>query len=225
MDTKHEDFRIEKVSVRGDRYEIMFDGACGAGAVTTEMAKVAGIEPAVGMTIRFYPGGMGHLIRGVMIDGVMLFYRTPEAQARKQEAERKAEDARKEAELASTRAERDARRAALPEVFQRRLNRFEANNPHWRRDSEGYEMSCCTDAVKIAAALKTTEAIQAWAKLDYQAQRDAVPDLFDGHSGNSFGFAVRLAYHYVSGDPENVVREHGALCTLVGCVEYGCRVQ
>lgn len=36
-----------------------------------------------------------------------------------------------------------------------------------------------------------------------------------------FGFAVRLAYWYVT-DPGAVVAEHGALTPLVGCGDYGC---
>lgn len=43
----------------------------------------------------------------------------------------------------------------------------------------------------------------------------------DGHSGNTFGCAARLAYHYLT-EQENIVREHGALVPLVGCEKYGC---
>lgn len=43
----------------------------------------------------------------------------------------------------------------------------------------------------------------------------------EGHSGNTFGMACRLAYLYLT-EPENVIKLHGALAPLVGSKEYGC---
>ena len=80
---------------------------------------------------------------------------------------------------------------------------------------------CCEDAVKIANALRTPAAIKDWSQLPWEQQTAAVPDLNDGHSGNSFGAATRLAWLFLS-DPDAIPREHGALCPLVGCRRYGC---
>ena len=52
-------------------------------------------------------------------------------------------------------------------------------------------------------------------------QKAFIPDLNEGHSGNSFGMSCRLAYNYLQ-DEEMVFFEHGALTPLVGCAEYGC---
>ena len=41
------------------------------------------------------------------------------------------------------------------------------------------------------------------------------------HSGNTFGFSVRLAY-LMAERPDLIAMEHGALCPLVGCKDYGC---
>jgi hypothetical protein len=43
----------------------------------------------------------------------------------------------------------------------------------------------------------------------------------NGHSGNTFGCALHLAFVYTEA-PEFVVEQHGALTPLVGCEAYGC---
>jgi hypothetical protein len=63
--------------------------------------------------------------------------------------------------------------------------------------------------------------VRAFAKMGYDEQQKAVPGMFDGHSGNTFGMAVRLAHHYLT-DPDLVWREHAAISALIGCEEAGC---
>jgi hypothetical protein len=57
--------------------------------------------------------------------------------------------------------------------------------------------------------------------LDWEAQKTIVPDLDDGHSGNTFGAALCLAHLYLT-EPEAVAGVMGALAPLVGSEEYGC---
>lgn len=222
MDNEYEELTIKKVETSERGYTITpSDGWC-FGGITKDMVRIAGApEPREGMKIRFYPRGIGTTVRGVMLEGVMLYYRDHAAQQRKHDLESAAENMRREAELASSQVARDTDRAKLPENFRRRLDGFEQRNPNWRRDFEPYEMSCCVDAVKIADALKTPDAVAAFGKLPWKEQNEAVPGLFDGHSGNSFGKAVRLAWLHLR-YPGLVEREHGAMCPLVGCKDYGC---
>lgn len=58
-------------------------------------------------------------------------------------------------------------------------------------------MFCCEQAVVIADALKTPDAIDAWRALPWDEQVKAVP-IDDGHSGNTFGFACALAKAYLA---------------------------
>lgn len=120
-----------------------------------------------------------------------------------------------------TRSDHDRRIAALPDVFQRRLAKFQRTNPDFRWKHEGYELLCCEQGALIADTLKTPEAVQAFSKADNDEQNRLVPGLDQGHSGNSFTFSYRLAFEYLT-DPELVVQEHGALTILVGCESYGC---
>lgn len=220
IDANYADHAIETVEANEHGFIITFDGGWCFGGVTRKMIEAAGAdEPKVGDSFRIY-GNPHRSVRGVMLNGVMLYYRTDVAEAAKRHRDQLAEDAKKQAQADHNREAYDAERATMPEVFQRRLARFEKANPLWRRDFESYELSCCRDALLIAAALKTAEAVVGFSKMKWAEQQAAVPGLFDGHSGNSFGFSVRLAHDYLT-DPERVVQEHGALCALVGCKDYG----
>lgn len=55
---------------------------------------------------------------------------------------------------------------------------------------------------------------------DYKRQQ-ALIGSDDGHSGNTFGMAMRLAWLYIE-HPDFVAKEHGAMVPLVGCKDYGC---
>lgn len=207
--------KLAEVNDWGDRgWELKFeDGWCLS-------APNGPITPEPGMSVRLYGRGIGYSVRGIFIDGHEFRYLTEqrereERQRRIAEKER-ADQARLEAEVAG----RDARWAALPEVYQQRKARFETNNPTWRRDFEEYELFVCEQAHLIASALGTREAIAEFAKADWDEQKRRLPGLDGGHSGNTFGAACQLAAFEV-GMPEGVVRQHGALSPLVGSRAYG----
>lgn len=176
--------------------------------------------PQVGDEVVLYTH-RGSMIRGLDLRGEPVFYMTDreiEIEDEKWRAEYK-EKQRKEFE--EQREELDRKFAALPEVFQRRVQWFRDHNPDFRWQNEAYELSSCVDAVKIAEAMETPEGVQRFKELTFEQQRAAVPDLYDGHSGNSFGMACRLAWLYLT-DPLLVVAEHGAMVPLTGCEKYGC---
>lgn len=43
---------------------------------------------------------------------------------------------------------------ALPDVFKKRIDKYRENKPTFRAEYEGYEMFCCTEAVKVADYLR-----------------------------------------------------------------------
>lgn len=216
-DTDFEDKIITKVEDGEKYWTIGCDGWCFG------VPKENGVTPYVGDTARFYPGGLGHEVRGLLLNGREVYYRTAEEQAEKHRLWVIAEKAERKRKFEETgRAKLDADYLTLPAEFKKRIDGFRERNPDFRWEHEGYEMFACTEAVKIAHALKTTEKLEGFNKLTYEQQKMLVPDLSDGHSGNTFGVACRLAYWWLS-NPENVVRDHGALCPLAGCTDYGCR--
>ncbi|MCK4976049.1 MAG: hypothetical protein KAS36_03880 [Anaerolineales bacterium] len=106
----------------------------------------------------------------------------------------------------------------LPKAFKLRIKKFKLTKPDW--EHAPYEVFCCREAVKIAKKLKTKEKVRAFKDLDVEEQYNTVA-LSHGHSGNTFGMSVALAYKYLD-NPDGVILEHGALAVLVGCPEYGC---
>ena len=106
-------------------------------------------------------------------------------------------------------------------VFQKRLDILRKNNHNFRWKYEAYEMFCCKETIKIATTLKNTKELEIFAKVDYKNQREMVPTLSNEHSNNTLACSCRLTYWYITSF--NVVwMEHGALCPLVGCINYGC---
>lgn len=162
----------------------------------------------------------GSTIRGIELNGVKVFYKTDEDLERehkefcaKMKTDRQDEFAREKDSL-------DAKYNALPQVFKERIDKFRSNNADFRVEYESYEMFCCEQAVEIANALQTKEAIKEFADLGWEEQVKKVPNLDGGHSGNTFGMSCKLAYWYLD-NPENVTKAHGSLSVLVGSEEYG----
>jgi len=178
-----------------------------------------GVEPKKGDTVEVEVTN-GSTIRGVKLNGVKVFYKTDEDLAREHKEWCENNKKRQLEEFEKEKDSLDAKYNALPKVFQERIDKFRANNPKFRVEYESYEMFCCEQAVEIANALQTKEAIKEFADLDWKEQVKKVPNLDGGHSGNTFGMSCRLAYWYLD-NPENVAKEHGSLSVLVGSEENG----
>ncbi len=213
-DTEYREHVIESVDADGRCFT--FDS--GTGFCVPEDSA---IPPQVGDVIRIYGRGFGYAVRGLFINGQEVYYRTPvEEESHRQEMLR-VEQQKRRAAFEANRTILDARYDGLPAVFKKRLDRFRINNPDFRVEFESYELFACDEAIKIAEALGTAERVNAFSAMDYEEQKRAVPSLDDGHSNNTLGCAVRLAYQYLT-NPELVAQEHGAMAYLVGCKEYGC---
>lgn len=221
LDTDFGDDILKAVKKHGGQYQLTFsDGSC-FDIEVKDCAKT-GLIPKAGMNIRTFPSPYwGAYIRGVIIDGHVVFYRTIVKQEEKHKEWVDNYHKELKEKFKKNRAKLDADYVSLPSEFQNRIDKLRRNNPDFRWKYEEYEMSCCVDAVKIAKSLKTVEAIQHFASLaDSKEQDRLVLDLFKGHSGNSFGMACLLARAYIE-KPEYVSRIHGALSPLVGSNEYG----
>lgn len=177
-------------------------------------------KPKQGDTYRMYGKGIGYTVRGLFFNGRQVFYRTEKTQGTKNRLELEASERKQRAEFESGKADMDSRVAALPWIFQQRIEKFRRNNPEFRWKYESYELFVCEEAVLIADELETPEAVQEFSSLPYEEQRERVA-FSSGHSGNTFGAACRLAYLSLA-DESAVEQMHGALAPLVGSEEYGC---
>jgi hypothetical protein len=158
-------------------------------------------------------------VRGIILNGVQLYYKSDKQLEDEHKAWCEEYHRKQEEDFKKNQAKLDKDFNELPKPFQDRIQRYRDNNPDFRVEYEPYEMFCCTEAVKMAKALKTPEAVEAFKELSYEEQRKLVP--FDeGHSGNTFSTAVGLAYWYLK-DHSIVAQMHAALSPLVGSLSSG----
>lgn len=214
-DNEYEDTIIKSVSESNGYYSIeRIDGW------SFDIDKKYNVIPEVNDKIRFYGRGMGFTVRGVAINGKVLYYKTKEQEREDHKKYCEELEQKRKNEFEENKNSLDEKYNALPEIFKKRIDKFRASNKNFRWEYENYEMFCCEEAVKIANCLKTEENINKWKDLSYEEQIKLVP-IDKGHSGNTFGCAVSLAKLYIT-SPAFVELAHGALTPLVGCKEYGC---
>ncbi len=226
-DREYAEFALEAVEATDDFVELRFDGGLVTGYRRTE-SNAPEFVPEAGQMVRFYgrhAGSLGGSRRGLVIDGTVIQYRTEEEDKAYHRLQRHKREVERQREFEENEEDLYARWDALPVPFRARLTYFVRHNPDFYWEFLPYELMVCEDAAKLALVASAHEDPSAWIeqfyKLDYERQREQVPQLSDGHSGNSFGFVVRLAHVHARG--EMVELEHGALCPLVGCEAYGCR--
>lgn len=157
-------------------------------------------EPQVGDHLRLY-GGLGSEIQGQVLNGRVLWYRTAE-QRKQRRAEWLLNYARERREqFDRERDELDARYAELPEPFKLRIDRFRAESPDFRVDSEAYETFCLQQAALLADHFQDETRIREWEALSYAEQMASAPEGWsDQHSGNTYAGAVRFSIALLRGE-------------------------
>jgi len=182
----------------------------------------------------------GSTIRGMDLNGERKYYKSDEQLEQEHAAWVENNKTEKEKKFTENKDKMDAQYNSFPDVFKRRIDKFRTNNPNFRVDYEEYELFCCGQALAIAngltndqhlasipdashwVSMTTSDRFTAFDKAKTGLKNQVVPE-FDGgyHSGNTYGMSMQLAFQYIT-EPENVVKMHGALATLVGSEEYGC---
>jgi len=186
--------------------------------------KAEGVEPKVGDTVRFYGRPYG-TVRGIFVNGQKLRYQTADEEQAAHMKQVLDDKAQKKADYEAKKDEYEARIKALPGVFQERVNAFMSRRDDFGPEYLPYELFCLEQAAAFAKAFPTTEQLQEFYKADWDKQREMCPEMSEDHSGNTFGFSVRMASILIDDSEqakEFAVKFHGALCPLVGCGEYGC---
>lgn len=218
------EFVVERAVRHDDSTEVSFDGGW------TTMLR--GPEVKVGDTLGIY-GPMFGVRHGWSLNGAIVEWQTP-LERIAERVERIAHYDREQRErYAAEKESLDAKFAALPEAFQRRIARRRENNQAFRIEFESYEMFVCTQAVAFAEQAKETGGadpvgwLKWWASLnskehdyDIKRQRSEMPAMDGGHSGNTFDAAVHLAAIYIT-SPHDVDKMYGALAPLAGSEDYG----
>ena len=203
----------ENVEVRENQVTVIFNNGTGFGFSTDY-----GVVPKVGDRIRLYVNFTE--IRGLDVNGEPVFFWTDEDMDERHRKWVAEQDAERERAWLRDKDKLLAAENELPDVFKQRINWFREHCPtDFNRNFLGYEILVCSEAVKIADALKTKERVQRWIEGGFKKRSGLY--MSKQHSYNSVGMAARLAYNYLD-DPRMVFFEHGALVPLVGCQKYGC---
>lgn len=174
----------------------------GAGSMGWNLSSEYGVEPKVGDTVRVY-GHFGRPIVGQDLNGEPLYYKT-EREREFDHAKMRLEFEQRDAErFEERRADLDAAYDGLPDPFQKRLDRFRAEDPTFRYSSEGYESFILVEAAKIAEALPVERIAEIRAIEDWKERSEAekvVTTLDTGaHSGNTWGAAWAFAERLLRG--------------------------
>jgi hypothetical protein len=85
-------------------------------------------QPKPGDRVKMWGQQLG-FVRGLAINGQVLYYETAEGWKARRDKENQERDQKKKANADARRLEMDARVAALPICFQKRIERFRRNNP------------------------------------------------------------------------------------------------
>ncbi len=204
---------IKKVAEDGEYYYIDLKDCW-----SFSLSKEYKIVPEVGDIARVYIKN-GSTVRGLDLNGIFVFYKTDEQLEQEHEIWCENYEKEKKERFEKEKSQLDQDYESLPDVFKKRIDKFRKNNPKFRADYEAYEMFCCKEAIKIANALKTSEAIQKFHDLSWEEQIKLV-DIDKEHSGNTFGCACVLALAYLDA-PERIIDARGSLSPLVGSKEFG----
>lgn len=206
-DRNYEDRVLDKVVPfeDGTGWEVGYGGWCCIVPKLVERtlsgADHREVEPKVGDTFRVY-GSIGRPIEGQVLNGTVIWYRDRDQRAERRRRDQVDAEASKQRRFAIEQVELDMRYARLPEPFRRRLDRFRSKSPEFRVDSESYESFCLEQAALLAEYFGTEEKVREWADIkDYDEQMAAAPSGWsDGHSGNTYGAAVRFAVALLRGE-------------------------
>ena len=212
----YEDRVLEKIEDSGETWTITDEDGWFLG-----VTKVEGVEPKPGDIGRYYGRGIGSPVRGLDINGVEVYWESEEEYTARRLLEQTSRDADSKKVWEAKRGQMDQALLALPEEFQMRILRFRKNLPDFGWKHEDYEMASCKDAALFAKTLTTPEEVDTFQQMTYAEQRHKIPEMGDGHSGNTFAMACRLAWLYLK-DPTLVWQEHAAISALLGCKDSGC---
>lgn len=192
-DTQYTAARIREVEPIDNGWALYFDN----GGFVSCPSDTCQQAPAVGEMARLYGKGFGYAVRGVVVERRVYRYLT-EAEQHQQELKAEKEAAVKAAaELDVGRADRDARRAALPSMFRRRLDEFEKSIPDWRLNSEKSVLAMFEDAARIVRHCLDAEGCRRFLTLSPEEQRAVVPGLRAGQTGNTWATVCTLVTDYL----------------------------
>lgn len=193
---------VETAEYNGKGTTVSFDGG-----LTTYLA---GPEVKVGDMLTVWDGNdqplMGGYRYGWALNGNLIEWKTPYERLADRIAGLAKYDRDKRERLERGAEKRHQDYESLPALLKARIDRFASENPEFWLTGD-YELFCCTEAVKIADALRPRVEAGEGAEDVVKDFRDnltwdeqkKLANIDDGHSGNTFGGACHLAHALLTG--------------------------
>lgn len=145
----HTEYVVERVERGKDGTTVYLDGSL--------CTYLPGPEINVGDTVWIYDGGHGGLgseRHGWALNGEVVEWKTPLERVAERLRWLADHDRKKREQFVEERMKLDADFAALPTPLKERIERFRVESPDFRVKSESYELFCCVEAAKFAAAAR-----------------------------------------------------------------------
>lgn len=196
---------VERITARDGKF---FQGVSwGSWGTSFKLTDPDNVSIKVGDQIEIFSPGIGYERYGWALNGEIIEYLTPWERFAKRVQWLAQHDREKRERFVEMKAKLDADYEALSPPLKVRIDRFRSEDPFFRIDSEFYEMFCCVDADKIANFLRPRveagedagDVVQEFYKLGHEEQNRLIPELLEGHSGNTFGGACSLAAAILQG--------------------------
>lgn len=146
----HTEYVVERVEPGKDGTTVYLDGSL--------CTYLPGPPVEAGDTVWIYDGGnggWGSQRHGWALNGEIVEWKTSLERVAERLTWLAENDRRKREEFVDERIKLDADFKSLPTQLQERIERFRAEDPKFRVDSERYELFCCTEAAKFVAAARS----------------------------------------------------------------------
>lgn len=200
VDAECESYAIEKVEISDGEATVTFDGGW-CTVIPTDRVDV-------GDTLTLFGPRFGER-RGVAVNGRIIEYADRNAQRIRFDREQREDERRRKRSYEERKPLLDARIQALPQVLREQIEERLDEKPEFAWDHMGldYCLFAFEQGAEFAKALKTAKAVKEFRDLPYDEQRKRVPAMDDGHSGNTFGMAVSVAYSLVTAPAPSGARQ------------------
>lgn len=205
---------VQKVEEKEDGYNIYCSESIGFG-----LHKKYFAVPNVGDTVTLHCIEGSRQIRGLDINGDRIFYLSDEeARAEREEMTKQIAGQDKDSEI-----KLKADFEALPEIFQKRINRFKKNNPLFGLELELLEIFCCREAYKMIKGFKSEKernSFRTFYKIFSEHVEIRVVSKMEPFFNATLKCTLALVNDYLE-DPERILHSDGALAEIVGSEAYG----
>lgn len=199
LSEKFQTHSLQKVETASDGWYVTADWSCFVPRLRPDQ-----LEPEVGDVLLTYGKGIGFDIQGMKLlkasgRAEVLWYRTAAQRVQHRCEYLARSEAKRLQEFLGSATETFAQMEKLPDDLRKQLVSKLDKDPSWAWEPMGlhYTLFAMREGVMLANKFSSIEDLESYYQASPEEQRTYVPELSDGHSGNTFGMAVSVAYSLI----------------------------